>query len=112
MALASFVLLFIGLEALCLGMDRHARQLAGSPLPGPLARCARVLGCVALPGSAMLEIAQRGLSIGLTAWFGLLTLAALLLVLALSYYPACLGGKLINILRPHNGDSPRASPGE
>ncbi|MEN3112133.1 DUF3325 domain-containing protein [Uliginosibacterium paludis] len=111
MALASFVLLFIGLEALCLGMDRHARQLAGSTLPGPLARCARVLGCMALLGSAMLEIAQRGLSIGLTAWFGLLTLAAMTLVLALSYRPAWLGARLIRALLGRAfGSGPSARP--
>lgn len=101
MAVICFVLVLIGLELLSLGMERHARQLAGRALAAHASRVLRILGWCVLAISVLPAVALWGLSIGIAAWCGLLTAAALLLTLALSYRPALAGATLITALVAH-----------
>ncbi|MBN8906080.1 MAG: DUF3325 domain-containing protein [Rhodospirillales bacterium] len=72
-----------GFVLLALAMERHARQLGLRPAPRvrPLLRIA---GGVLLAGAGAACIVGWGVSIGLVAWCGVLTLAALLLAMALA----------------------------
>lgn len=98
MAVICFVLVLIGLELLSLGMERHARQLAGRALAAHARRVLRMLGWCVLAISMLPAVALWGLSIGIAAWCGLLTAAALLLTLALSYRPALAGATVITAI--------------
>lgn len=95
MVLISFVLIFLGLEALCLGMERHAKQLSEGRLKPWTRRPAKCAGWGLLALSILPVITTWGVSIGLSVWFGLLTVAAMLLALALSYRPRWIGASLI-----------------
>jgi hypothetical protein len=74
-----------GFGALCLSMERHARQVFGSP-PGPVHRlAAAILGWSLLLCSLAWAIRQYDTSIGITVWLGVLTLAAAAVALLLAY---------------------------
>jgi hypothetical protein len=78
---------FAGFGALCLSMERHARQVFGS-IPGPLRRlAAAVLGWGLLAFSLVPSLRHYGVSIGIAAWLGFLTLAATAVGLLLAYAP-------------------------
>ncbi len=95
MVLICFVMIFLALEALCLAMDRHARQLAEASLTPSARRLSRYAGWLLLGLSVWPAITMWGLSIGISVWFGLLTVASILLALALSYRPRWIGASLI-----------------
>ncbi|MDR1662396.1 MAG: DUF3325 domain-containing protein [Azoarcus sp.] len=80
-------LAFAGFGALCLSMERHAKQVFGS-IPGPLRRLvAAVLGWGLLAFSLLPSLQNYGVSIGIAAWLGFLTLAATAVGLLLAYAP-------------------------
>jgi len=83
--LAAFVVTFLGLSCFALSMDAHWKQLrGGTPAKVPL----RIAGTVALLGSfALLRIAESPTLAPLT-WTMMLTVAALVLALALSRKPS------------------------
>ena len=85
--IASFALSYAGLSGLCLAMERHHQQVLqwrGSAL---WARGLRTFGWVLLSLSLVCCMAGWGASVGLVAWFGILSAAALLIVLLLPYAP-------------------------
>ncbi|WP_443114243.1 DUF3325 domain-containing protein [Herbaspirillum seropedicae] len=94
MTLSGF-LLALGLaycawSALALAMDRHYADVHGrgaEPAPA-LRQRLRWLGALALLASLAVAIGMQGWSIGVVGGIGVLTLAAILQVLSLSYWPA------------------------
>ncbi len=87
--IAAFALTYAGLTALCVGFDRHHRQLR----PGrtkPSARRHLVIrtgGWLLLSLSLWVSLRAWGDGVGWVAWFGLLSAATTLLVLQLAYAP-------------------------
>jgi hypothetical protein len=80
-------LAFAGFGTLCLSMERHARQVFGA-IPGTFRRSmAAVLGWGLLASSLIPSLQNYGMSIGIAAWLGFLTLAALAVGLLLTYAP-------------------------
>ncbi len=76
-----------GMFALCLSTERHWRKLRPSspPLSRGRRRGLQVLAYCALTLAAALMASGLGPGTGLTAWFGVQTLAALCVVLTLTY---------------------------
>ena len=87
MILSSFGLTYGAFTALSLAMDRHQRDVFGRRLPPGPTRALRILGWAALPASLTPCILAQGWAIGPVLWCGLLSLAAGLLVLLISYAP-------------------------
>lgn len=82
-----FTTAFAGFGALCLSMERHARQVFGV-VPGALPRLGAAISGWALLAGALAPALQRyGVSVGITAWLGFLSLAAVAIGLLLSYAP-------------------------
>jgi hypothetical protein len=90
MTLLSFTLTFTGLIALSLSMKRHFLQSQPRHIkpPSQLLFLFRIMGCLLLVFSVSLSMAQQGLAFGLVFWTGLVTLAALLQALLLTYRPS------------------------
>jgi hypothetical protein len=79
---------FAGFGALCLSMERHARQLLGA-VPGQLWQLiAAISGWGFLVLSLVLSLMHYSISVGLTAWLGFLAIAATSLGLLLTYAPS------------------------
>lgn len=85
----AFALAHAGLTALALAMARHHRQLRPSAAPpGSNARRAwRLAGAIALALALWLCRLAWGSGSGVAAWFGVLGLATLSLILLLPYAP-------------------------
>lgn len=82
-----FTLAFAGFGALCLNMERHTRQVFGS-VPKELFRLlALLIGWGLLAYSLVSAIDYYGVSVGITAWLGFLSLAAVAVLLLLTYTP-------------------------
>ncbi|MBB2494342.1 DUF3325 domain-containing protein [Aquipseudomonas ullengensis] len=79
-------LCYAGMAALCLGMDRHHRQVWSRTAPRRQ-RGLRLVGWLLLAVALWPCIRAWGGSVGVVIWFGLLTGAALLLVWLLPYRP-------------------------
>ena len=79
-------LCYAGMAALCLGMDRHHRQVWSRTAPRRQPGL-RVGGWLLLAVALWPCIQVWGASVGVVIWFGLLSAAALLLVLLLPYQP-------------------------
>lgn len=86
LALSTGLLLaYSGMLGLCLGLERHFKQVWGR-VPSPtLRRVLRAVGWLALAGSFATSVAAWGWAMGPIGWFGLLSLAGLGLVLLLPY---------------------------
>jgi hypothetical protein len=84
---ASCITAFGGFTALALAMDRHFEDYYGrGKAPGPGWRHAlRGAGTVALVLSLLASLASHGRSQGWVLWLGVLTAAALAVVVVLSY---------------------------
>lgn len=77
---------YAGMAALCLGMDRHHRQVWAGTAPARQ-RLLRTLGWLLLAAAIWPCIRAWGGSVGVVIWFGLISAAALVLVLLLPYRP-------------------------
>ncbi len=76
---------YAGMAALCLAMNRHYRQVTNR-LPGRRRQLLlRSLGWMTLALALILCIDAWGVSIGTVAWFGMLTLGTLPLVVGLPW---------------------------
>jgi len=85
MALASMVLSFAGFAALACSMTKHHRDLFGKGPSQERERALRLAGWMLLTLSVTPAIVQSGMSIGIVLWFGILTVAAVLVALLLTY---------------------------
>ncbi len=85
--LAGVLLAWLGLLALCLGLERHYRQVLGDSASPLRLRLLRLSGWL-LSGLALYACSLVwGLAMGLVAWLGLLSLCGLALVLLLPLAP-------------------------
>lgn len=83
----SLALCFSGFVALCLSIDRHHEQILGKRPHAATRLTLRLAGWLALATAAAPCINPLGVSVGLTLWAALLSVAALLQVLLLTYAP-------------------------
>lgn len=87
MTLLAFVLTLLGFAALALAMDRHHRQVRRTALAGWLRWLLRVTGTLALAASLAACVFESGWGRGWVMWFGLLSAAAAMIVLSLTFWP-------------------------
>ena len=81
-------LCFSGMLSLCLAMGRHYEQVTGKRSPTPLQQWTfRAIGSALLIASLWTCITGLGATVGFVAWWGFLTLGAVLVVVALPYFP-------------------------
>lgn len=85
--LPAFVLACAGFATLALAMERHHRQVSQRPAAWWWRLLLRTFGWFVLAASLAACIAYSGWSIGVVQWFGLLSGAALVVSLVLSYRP-------------------------
>lgn len=76
---------YAAFTSLALAMKKHGSGLAWTSVPSRQAL--RLLGWILLALSAVLAVAPLGPALGVTAWIGQMCLAALFLVLLLSWRP-------------------------
>lgn len=89
--IAVLALTYSAMAALCLGMERHAKQFSPAGLSLITRRCLRAVGWVLLLLSFYACIHVWGWSVGTVAWFGFLTVTSMTLVLLLPYAPRLAG---------------------
>jgi hypothetical protein len=100
--IASGLLLAYGaMVALCLGLDRHYRQVWGVAAALGRYRLLRGLGWLGLALSLLCMVAAWGWAMGPVAWIGALSVAGLVLTLALPWWPrlavaSAIGGPLLS----------------
>ncbi|MEQ1580807.1 MAG: DUF3325 domain-containing protein [Steroidobacteraceae bacterium] len=85
--LVAALLAYSGFTALCLAISRHHRQLWHRPATSQRALVLRLVGAALLAGSLLASTQAEGMPRGVVAWFGVLPLAALLLVGLLPFSP-------------------------
>ena len=82
-----FVSAFAGFGALCLSMERHAKQVFNLIPKSAYRLIASTLGWALLFFSLIQSVQNYGVSVGITAWFGALSLTATAIGLLLAYAP-------------------------
>ncbi|MHC6224915.1 DUF3325 domain-containing protein [Pseudomonas sp. X10] len=78
---------YSGMLGLCQGLERHYKQVWGKPCALWQRRGLRALGWGALVVSFLLCVAAWGWAMGPVGWFGVISLAGLVLVMLLPYLP-------------------------
>ena len=87
MSLFIFGLLYCGLAALSMAMDRHYKQVWGEKPTASLRHILRITGWALLGVSFWISFQSWERGIGSIAWFGILTVAAFTFILLLTYRP-------------------------
>lgn len=85
--LLTFILSYLGFASLALAMDRHCKQVCQRVPSQKMRLTLRVIGFTALSAALVASIIHMGWDVGMVLWLGLLTSAALSLVLVLTYWP-------------------------
>jgi len=85
--LISLALAFPGFVALSLGMDRHQEDLLGKTLQRPGLVAWRCIGMIGLVLALVVCMQAWSISVGVAVWLGLLTFAAMMVGLLLTYAP-------------------------
>lgn len=85
-------IIFAGLVALCLAMDKHFSELLKRKPTALQSRALRWAGWVLLVVSLVLAVNLRGLAFGLVEWFALVMAGLTLWVFGLPYQPRLLLG--------------------
>lgn len=70
--------------ALALAMERHQKEVFGHPLALGHTRLLRTLGCLAMAAALAVAVRGQDAALGLVAWFGHISVAPGLVLLALS----------------------------
>ncbi|MCQ2999465.1 DUF3325 domain-containing protein [Pseudomonas syringae] len=83
--IAGLMLAYSGMLGLCLGLERHFKQIWQRPPSVLFCRLLRVAGWSALAASFATCVFAWGWAMGPVGWFGLISLAGLALVLLLPY---------------------------
>jgi len=91
-------LAYSGLTALCFAMNRHHRQLWHRPASRSRALLFRATGVGLLAGSMLACTLASGAARGLVAWFGIVPVAAVVLIALLPYSPRTAG--ILALLAP------------
>lgn len=103
MSLAALILALTGFATLALSMHKHHRDLFGKPPPRRRALALRSIGWTLLSLSPGACIIAFGWAIGSVFWIGTLTVAALFVVLSLTYGITFVAGSSL----PAAGKNPR-----
>ena len=85
--LLSLSLAYAGMLGFCLGMERHWKQLASPRLPAVARRICTPAGGALLGLSGWAASAVWSSAMAAVAWFGLISLTGLALVLLMPYRP-------------------------
>ncbi|RRV10709.1 DUF3325 domain-containing protein [Pseudomonas sp. v388] len=83
--MSSALLAFSGMLSLCLGLERHYRQLLQRVPVTTRLHALRILGWTALAGGFATSVANWGWAMGPVGWLGLMSLAGLALVMLSPY---------------------------
>jgi len=78
---------YAGMLALCQGLERHYKQVWNRACPAAVRRVLRAAGWLALVLSLVLCAQAWGWAMGPVAWFAVMSLAGLVLVMLLPYWP-------------------------
>ncbi|MGY4490538.1 DUF3325 domain-containing protein [Pseudomonas sp. TE3610] len=82
------LLCYAGFTGLCLGMERHYRELVGRPLQPRISWGLRLMAVLLLAAALWLAVgADGGWSMGLVHWFAALMASVMVLVFVLPYRP-------------------------
>jgi hypothetical protein len=92
------LLAYSGLTAVCFAMNRHHRQLWHRPATARRSWLLRLVGACLLVASLLASTAVAGVPRGIVAWFGILPLAALTLIVLLPFSPRSAG--ILALLAP------------
>lgn len=88
MMLVVGLLCYAGFAGLCLGMERHYRDLVGRPPQARVSLGLRLAGSLLLAAGLWLAVVvDGGWSMGLVHWFAALMGSAMLLVFLMPYRP-------------------------
>ena len=87
MSIVAFGFALAGFAALALAMHRHYRQVWHRALRTGAQVILRIAGAALLAASFAASIADAGWAIGPVLWFGWLTAAALIVAMALTWWP-------------------------
>ncbi|MBX8513170.1 DUF3325 domain-containing protein [Pseudomonas cichorii] len=83
--ITSLLLAYSGMLGLCLGLERHYKQLSQRPPSKTLRHTLRTAGWLALAGSFFTSAQVWGWAMGPVGWLGLVSMTGLALVLLLPY---------------------------
>lgn len=83
----SLTLAYAGMLGLCLGMERHWKQLASPRLPAITRTLCRVAGAALLALAVFTATFVWPVGMAWVAWFGMISLTGLALLLLLPYAP-------------------------
>ncbi len=97
MVIGALLCAYAGMAGLCQGLERHYKQVWGRACPPMLRLLLRWGGWAGLLASLLLCAQAWGWAMGPVAWFGVISLAAVLLVMLLPYWPR-LAVSLIGLL--------------
>jgi len=97
MAGLAFLLMFIAFVVIAASMSRHRQPLGSGQLPHAQLYRWRMAGYVLLAASIWPCLLRWNPSIAVALWFGLLTLAAVMLGLLLTYAPGL--ARCLNVMR-------------
>jgi hypothetical protein len=87
-ALLSLIFSSTGFGAIALSMRRHHQDVVGRPPARIRKLMLATVGWLLLGASPWPLIASDGVFVGITFWFGVITLAALIVAMSLTYGPA------------------------
>ncbi|MBV4537000.1 MULTISPECIES: DUF3325 domain-containing protein [Pseudomonas] len=87
MIIGSVLFAYAGMLGLCQGLERHFKQVWNRPCPRSLRLALRAAGWLGLAISLLLCAQAWGWAMGPVAWFGVISLAAMVLVILLPYWP-------------------------
>lgn len=83
--IAALLLAYSGMLGLCLGLERHYKQVWHRPPSRASRHTLRVMGWLMLVASFAVSVQVWGWAMGPVGWFGLISMAALTLALLLPY---------------------------
>jgi len=85
--LLALLLAYVGMSALCMGLERSFRQVF-KRIPSALScRCLRALGWLLLVASLAFSVRMWGVAAGIVGWVGVMSVAGVALIMLLPYAP-------------------------
>lgn len=91
------VFAYAGMLGLCQGLERHYKQVWNRPCPRALRIGLRGAGWLALLASLVLCAQAWGWAMGPVAWFAVLSLVGVVLVMLLPYWPRLAVGLVLAV---------------
>ncbi|MFV3386755.1 DUF3325 domain-containing protein [Pseudomonas sp. NY15364] len=85
--MGALLLAYVGMSALCMGLERSFRQVF-KHMPSALScRCLRALGWLLLVASLAFSVRMWGVAAGIVGWVGVMSVAGVALIMLLPYAP-------------------------